>query len=213
MDKASEERAQTLRIAGDIITVLDLSRELGWEPIRGQSISRIIYLASVLFSFRRGDKENPFARDYHFSVDLTGPFYPLIDNALAFLESNSYVTQNKQNDILLGPEKLPRINDLPNYEIKAEWIKTVFLIISVYGESRVYEFIIRDPQYQENLNTNAIKEINIDSNNKTQLVLNEFKQTFEESLGKDSYKIDDREYIQLYFEYIFSKVVKGELEL
>lgn len=212
MQKSNDKDAVIARINGDIITVMKYAENIGWKPIREQSISRILYLSSVLFSFRHGKEKNPFADDYHFSIDATGPFYALINNSMIFLESNGYIEKIKKNEFKIGSAEIPEINKLPDYDPKSNWLQSVFYILGIYGESRIYEFIIRDPQYQEHLQSNDIKELNLDRDNKTIKFLNEFKQTFEETLGKDSEKIDDKEYLELYFEYIFSKVLKGDIE-
>lgn len=212
MQKSTDKEAVVARINGDIITVMQYAEVIGWKPIREQSISRTLYLSSVLYSFRHGEENNPFSDDYHFSIDATGPFYSLINNSMVFLESNGYIERVDKNGFNIGQAKVIDISKLPDYEIKSGWLKSIFYILGLYGESRIYEFIIRDPQYQEHLQSNDIKELNLDRDNKTIKFLNEFKKTFEETLGKDSEKIDDKEYLELYFEYIFSKVLKGDLE-
>lgn len=102
---------------------------------------------------------------------------------------------------------------MPDYSVKKDWLEVLFYIIGIYGEGRLYEFIIRDPEYVEHLHTNNLKELNTDRNNKSIMVLNEFKSAFEISLGTKSGQIDDKEYLELYFEYIFGKVIKGDAEL
>ncbi|RZK27059.1 MAG: hypothetical protein EOO43_00820 [Flavobacterium sp.] len=207
------DQAKVAKINGDILTIVNIASELNWDPIREQSISRILYLSSVLFSFRYENKDNPFAYDYNFSVDASGPFYSLITNSIVFLETNRYITRRNRNEISIGANKGVDLSTLPNYNEKSEWLKTIFYIIGIYGESKIYEFIIRDPQYQENVHTNAIKPINIGPDNSTVITLRSFKRTFEEELGQDASQIDDKEYLELYFEYVFSKIIKGDVEL
>lgn len=213
MTRATPDQSKIAIINGDVLTVVKIATELNWTPIREQSIARILYLASVLYSFRFRDKVNPFANDYNFSVDATGPYYSLITNSLIFLQVNNYVTKINKNEIALGNNLEVELAILPNYSEKANWLKTIFYLIGVYGESKIYEFIIRDPQYQQNVKSNTIKTINVGPDNATISALNVFKEAFEEELGTDAAQIDDKEYLKLYFEYVFSKILKGDIEL
>lgn len=97
-----DNSATVSRINGDILTIIDLSEKLGWDTIREQSVSRILYLATVLYSFRYPSHSNPFSKDYHFSIDSTGPFYTLLNNAFAFLESNDYIMKHDKNTLTLA---------------------------------------------------------------------------------------------------------------
>ncbi len=213
MQKSTDKDAIVARINGDILTIINLADDIGWKPIHEQSISRILYLASVLYAFRHTEGQNPFSDDYHFSIDATGPFYYLINNSLAYLESNDFIIRENKNKITIGDNKLKELNILPDYDSKKIWLGILFYILGIYGESRIYEFIIRDPEYIEHLQTNKLKELNTNRYNKTVTFLNEFKKTFEETLGQKANQIDDKEYLELYFEYVFGKVLKGEIEL
>jgi len=213
MNSTTSEQFHLYNINEDVLTVVNIATELNWVPIREQSISRILYLASVLYSFRFRNQDNPFVKDYHFSVDASGPFYSLIKNSLIFLEANDYIKRESKNEISLGINNTINLNKLPNHETKAKWLRSIFYIIGVYGESKIYEFIIRDPQYQQNLNSNTLKDINIGPNNETVATLSTFKEAFEEELKEEAEQIDDKEYLELYFEYLFSKIIKGDVQL
>ncbi len=202
-------------INADIVTLIKLTSDIGWDRIRKLSIYRILYLSSVLYSFKNPGKENPFIESYHFDIDSTGPYCQDINNSLTFLESNEYLKKD-DNTFTLNTERLSDLADLSqiqDQEKKEEWLKTIIHILGIYGENKIYDFVIRDPQYQDHIARNVPKELNIDMDNKTIEVLNSFKGAFEKTLGKDAEQIDDKEYLELYFEYVFSKVLKGDIEL
>jgi hypothetical protein len=73
--------------------------------------------------------------------------------------------------------------------------------------------VIRDPQYQDNIERNLITEIDVSAANLSTVALNQFKASFEETLGSKAERIDSKEYLELYFDYVFSKVLKGEIRL
>ncbi|MBX2991238.1 MAG: hypothetical protein KF749_08720 [Bacteroidetes bacterium] len=200
-------------INGDIVSLIDLASSIGWDGIRELSIYRILYLASVLFSFRNPATKNPFLDHYHFSVVPTGPYSDDVRSSVAFLEANEYVRRSSKDVFTLGDNTLPDISRLPNHETKRDWLKTILLLLGVYGESKVYEFVIRDPQYQDNIERNLVTEIDVSRTNRSISTLNSFKSSFEETLGSKANKIDSKEYLELYFDYVFSKVLKGEFKL
>lgn len=193
----------------DILSVLNLAKQLGWKSLKEHTISRVLYFSSVLYSFRYAGKQNPFD-EYIFSVDSSGPFYSQITNSLIFLENNQYVKRSAEGFLSLGETTQPKPTK-SEINLKAEWINHVLFILGLYGEGKIYEFVIRDPEYQKSLEVNSVKKLNTSTTNYTIKFLKEFKSTFEETLGKDSVKIDDKKYLQLYFEYVFSKVVKGKI--
>ena len=200
-------------ISGDIVCLIELASSIGWEGVRELSIYRILYLSSVLYSFRYPSATNPFIEHYHFSVVPTGPYSDDIKNSIIFLEANEFIEQSKGNIYIPGKNPTPEISRLPNHEIKKQWIKTILLILGVYGESKVYEFVNRDPQYQDNIERNLITEIDVSAANLSTVALNQFKASFEETLGSKAERIDSKEYLELYFDYVFSKVLKGEIRL
>ena len=91
---------------------------------------------------------------------------------------------------------------------KIKWIDTILLILSKYGESKIFSFIVNDPLYDVAVKSNQPHEIQVTSENDTLLVLNDFKQAFEETLS-DTSSISKEEYISLYFDYIFSRIIRG----
>lgn len=192
----------------DILTIVRFAKEFSWRGIRENSIARILYLASVLHAFRNDTTPNPFS-PYTFSVDSEGPFFSLIPNSLIFLESNQYI-KRESNKIYLGSEKPPK--GVINTTIRDKWIKMIFYILAIYGEGKIYEFIIRDPEYQSKLAANTIKEIDISPTNQTVLFLKTFKNAFETELGSELKKVSDQKYLELYFDYLFSKVIKGSIQ-
>ena len=55
----------------------------------------------------------------------------------------------------------------------------ILLILGKYGESKVFSFIVNDPQYDQAVKANINSEINTDLENDTLKVLNDFKKAFE----------------------------------
>ena len=79
--------------------------------------------------------------------------------------------------------------------------------MGLYGESKIFGFTINDPLYKECIETNIQKILDTSSlENKTVKVLNDFKSAFEDTLD-DVSNISREEYLELYFEYIFSKII------
>ena len=52
--------------------------------------------------------------------------------------------------------------------------------------------------------------LNIGEDNTTVKFLNSFKMAFEEKLYNKEDALDNRKYLELYFEYIFGKILRGE---
>ncbi|MCL5066806.1 MAG: hypothetical protein M1368_00440 [Thaumarchaeota archaeon] len=198
---------------GDIISLVELAKSIGWEGVRKLSIYRILYLSSVLYSFKYPSVKNPFLEHYHFSVVATGPYSDDVKNSITFLEANEYIDKRDGDFYVLGKNPLPNLSQLPDHDIKKQWIKIILLILGVYGEGKVYEFVIRDPQYQDNIMRNLVTELDVSADNQSTKTLNQFKSSFEETLGSKASKIDSKEYLELYFDYVFSKVLKGEIKL
>lgn len=196
----------------DILILLENSTKIGWNSLKNNSIHRILYLCSILFSFKYDSIKNPFDTEYDFSIDLTGPFCNNIDNSLIFLETNDFISF-KNNSYTINIHNLPNnLNELPNYKLKSDWITTILYILSSYGESKIYDFVFEDPEYQYKLLSNTSNILNLKSDSETIINLNIFKNEFEKSLSNeiDINKIDNQKYLTLYFDYIFSKILKGE---
>ena len=84
----------------------------------------------------------------------------------------------------------------------------ILFILSKYGENKIFGFIVNDPLYDISVKSNQSSEIQVTPENETLLVLNDFKKAFEETLS-DTSSISKEEYISLYFDYIFSQIIKG----
>lgn len=193
----------------DIYCLLSELKELGWESLRETSINRLIYLSSVLYSFIKNESENIFAKSYQFTITLSGPEDAEIENALTNLESNGLVQRTDEGYAVIEGTN-PLIID-EEYEEKKAWFKDIAYIISIYGEDKIYDFIFRDPEYRESLLGNSIYNLNIDKNNATVKFLNRFKYEFEKVLNDKSYALDNRKYMELYFEYVFGMILRGEV--
>lgn len=192
----------------DIYCLLCVLKELGWESLRKTSINRLIYLSSVLYSFINNKSENIFAKNYQFTITLSGPEDAEIEKALIHLESNDLVQHIDKGYTVIENTNSLIIDD---YEKKKAWFKDIAYIISIYGEDKIYDFIFRDPEYRESLLGNSVYNLNIDKNNATVKFLNTFKLEFEKVLNDKSIILDNRKYMELYFEYVFGKILRGEV--
>lgn len=198
-----DNRIEMYHANEDILCIMKNAKLIGWRSIKEQSIQRIMYLSKVLYSFTHSD-DNKYDY-YHFSIDLYGPFSALINNSIIFLKSSQYLVDNFE-----GKLEISRDNDsLVFDQDKDKWIKTIILILGKYGEHRIFAFTIYDPLYKEAVETNQLRVLDTSSvENKTIKVLKAFKKAFEETL-KDTSTISAEEYLDLYFEYIFSQIIKN----
>ncbi len=209
-----------MNICSDIFSVLAICDEVGWQSVSLMSTIRIIYLASVTYIFtHEQDDSNPFSGDYNFSLSLRGPYCSDIENAYIFIASNEYVkTEGGKRDVFFifhenFDEQFKVIQSSSGYDKrKYDWLKVIIYSLALYGEDKVYDFIFRDPEFYEKSASNQLNQVlDLDSNNKTIQILNEFKAAFEETLENEVLsQISDRRYLELYFEYVFKKILKGE---
>ena len=189
------------RANDDIIDLLHLIKNIGWKTIREQSIQRLIYLSKVLYSFVYETNINPY-EEYHFSVSVSGPYSELIKRSILDLKVREVIEESQEGDIKLIDNQYK----LSENENKIEWLKIIVYIIGLYGESKIFSFTINDPLYKEAVETNSQKELNASAENITIKVLKEFKLAFEETLENVS-EISKQEYLELYFEYVFGKII------
>lgn len=200
----------------DVISIFYLSKEVGWKGISKISISRIFYFSASFYTFINPLKKNIFQDLYRFSIDFRGPICVDIDQSITDLLSKEYV-QEKENEYFLNVKEYNSdINEILSIKDndKYNWIKSVIYILALYGEDKIYDFIFRDPEYQDSYKSNSNDNLDIGSKSKTVETLNEFKEAFENNLLKNNeYKPNDIRYLELYFEYVFSKILKGEIEL
>lgn len=194
-----------LRANTDIITLIRLVSEIGWNSLREQSIHRIFYLFKVLYLFVYPNDFDGDMNIYHFSANLSGPYSELINRSIINLQTKEYLVEDSSGNIIFA--QVP--SDIGVNEKMISWYKTIIYIIGLYGENKVYGFTINDPLYKEAIETNSQEELNTTLENKTIKVLNSFKKAFEDSLTNVS-QINKEEYLELYFEYIFSKIIKRE---
>ena len=143
-------------IYSDIISIFKIATEIQWKEVRQNSVFRILYLSTVLYSFIHTEKINPF-NVYKFTIDITGPYDSNISDAMDFLIKDDYITRIIGDDILaLGSNIID--NKSFNITIGVErynWIKLVMYILGIYGEHKIYDFIFRDPQYQTTIKENT----------------------------------------------------------
>ena len=189
-----------IRANEDIVTVSTVAKRMGWGAVSEQSFQRILYLVQVLYSFKH-EGENIFSY-YHFTVTTFGPYSDLIERSLVFLKSSSKLREEEGGLVLCSKKEIPL-----NQE-KVEWLRTVMYMLGKYGEKRLFGFIVNDPSYENASQTNNVGGIDTSSaDSETIKVLKDFKIAFEQTLD-DTSAISDEKYIELYFEYVFSEIIK-----
>lgn len=194
------ERDALMLANADIMTIIAHAKKIGWDAISYNSLQRVVYMMKVLYSFNHDD-ENVFSL-YHFSVSIFGPYSELVDKSLTFLLSSQRLLGDREGDVrLISMDGVDAVA-----EDKIKWIDTILLILSRYGESKIFSFIVNDPQYEQSVKANINSEINTNPENDTLKVLNDFKMAFEETL-EDTSSISKEEYISLYFDYLFSQII------
>lgn len=197
------ERDALMLANADIMTIVAHAKKIGWETISYNSLQRVVYMMKVLYSFNHDD-ENVFGL-YHFNVSIFGPYSELVEKSFTFLLSSQRLIGEREGDVRLN--SLDGVDALDDEKIK--WIETVLLILSRYGESKIFSFIVNDPQYEKSVKANLNSEINTNPENDTLKVLNDFKKAFEETL-EDTSSISKEEYISLYFDYLFSQIINKQ---
>jgi hypothetical protein len=187
----------------DVLSVSYYAKEMGWESIVKPSFQRILYLSKVLHSFRHSDDESLFGY-LHFSAYMDGPYSDLINNSIIALLSRGNISENEGAISFVKGEELLEMID----KTKREWIRFVLLLLGKYGEERIFSFVINDPTFDDAIKSNSKKELDLSVESVTVKILQNFKQAFENTLNVDS-SIDDKKYIDLYFEYIFGQIING----
>lgn len=192
----------------DIYQLISKLTRLGWKSIRESSINRIIYLSAVLYSFRYPDDNNIFEDNYKFSVTLSGPEDAGIEKALINLGSNEVLEHTELGYALCADRNI----SFTTYqaERKEEWFDDIAYIIGIYGEDKIFDFIYRDPEYRKSLDGNSIYNLNLGKDNATVEFLNSFKDAFEEKMVDKRIVLENKKYLELYFEYVFGKILRGE---
>lgn len=187
----------------DIMAISYYGKEIGWESIAGLSFHRILYLAKVLYVFRHSSSEALF-NNYHFTAFINGPYSEQVNNSLAFLSSSERLLEKEDMFTFNSDKSL-----LENFSAeKLIWLRFVLLLLGKYGEDKIFGFIINDPSYDNAVKTNRNVELDVSSESLTIKVLNKFRSSFEETLDKNV-TLSDEQYIDLYFEYLFGKIIKG----
>ena len=198
---SNRERLMSANV--DLMTIIAHTKKMGWNSVGSNSLQRIVYLMKVLYEFNHDD-ENVFGL-YHFNVSVFGPYSELINNSLTFLLATQRLTGEREGDVRLN--SFDGVDAMSDEKIK--WIDTVLLILGKFGESKIFSFIVNDPLYDQSVKSNSDSEIDINPENYTLRVLNDFKKAFEDTL-EDTSSISKEEYISLYFDYLFSKIIKRE---
>lgn len=198
-------------ISADVYSVIKSMNDKGWKTLRESSINRIIYLTAILFTFMYENEKNIFEDTYKFSITLSGPEDSNISKAIINLESNYAISSNNEGLFIFDKEYIFNFKDYPLFDKKSRWIEDISYIIGIYGEEKIYDFIFRDPQYQFSKKTNSLEILDLTENNATVLFLKEFKTEFEKYIKFNSNSLSNRKYLELYFEYVFGKIVRGDI--
>ena len=210
MEKENKDNRVQYLIYTDILAIFKLAAEIQWKEVRQNSVYRILYLSSVLYSFRHPGNSSPFSI-YKFSVDSSGPYDSNISSALDFLIKDEYLSRTTGDDVLaLGKNPIDDVFKIEIGQERYDWLKQVMYILGIYGENKIYDFIFRDPQYQTTIKSNTQQGLNTNINNETIKTLKSFQEAFEETLTEQKEKISSQTYLELYFEYVFSKILKRE---
>lgn len=210
MEKEKKDKGDQYLIYTDILAIFKLASDIQWLEVRQNSIYRILYLSSVLYSFRYPKKKNPF-NIYNFSVDKSGPYNQNISSALDFLIKDEYIKRTSGEDVFgLGINSSDDVFKIEIGQERYEWLKQIMYILGIYGENKIYEIIFRDPEYQTIIKSNTQKGLSTDIDNETIKTLKNFQEAFEETLTEKKDKISSQTYLELYFEYVFSRILKRE---
>ena len=194
---------ELVKVNIDIMTIAAHARKIGWETISVSTLQRFIYLLKVLYSFINSSENNLF-NHYHFNVTTFGPYSELIYRSVVFLLSTRRLEGDMDGDVKIISKD--GVDEMDTERIN--WIDSILLILGKYGENKIFGFIVNDPLYDVSVKSNLPSEIQVTSENETLLVLNDFKKAFEDTLP-DTTSISKEEYISLYFDYIFSQIIKG----
>lgn len=194
---------ELVKVNIDIMTIAAHACKIGWETISVSTLQRFIYLLKVLYSFINSSENNLF-NQYHFNVTTFGPYSELIYRSVVFLLSTRRLEGDMDGDVRIISND--GVDEMDTERIN--WIDSILLILSKYGENKIFGFIVNDPLYDVSVKSNLPSEIQVTSENETLLVLNDFKKAFEDTLP-DTTSISKEEYISLYFDYIFSQIIKG----
>lgn len=198
--------------SSDVYTLIESMNGIGWSHIRESSINRILYISAVVYTFRFPDKKNIYIDSYNFIITLSGPEDADIPGVLTNLLSNEKINCDDKGYYITNEKKEMGYDKLEFFKEKKDWIEDMAYIIGIYGEDRIYDFIFRDPEYKTSLKSNSILSLDIKKTNETVKTLNKFKKSFETVLDKDKNikKLQNRKYLELYFEYVFGTILRGE---
>lgn len=196
--------------SGDVYAVINEVHKIAWNAIKESSINRILYITAAMYSFIEPQRHNVFKDEYNFVVTLSGPEDADVENALISLESNHFIERGENGFSILVEDAYESFENLPLSKVKRTWIEDVIYIIGIYGEDKIYDFIFRDPQYNTTFKSNSVNSLDIGKDNETVKFLIGFKAAFEEKLNENSETIETRKYLEMYFEYVFGKILRGE---
>ena len=201
----------------DILLVFEHSTKNNWKAISTKTIIRILYFSIAFNKFFNQTNPIPFSDTYDFYIDTSGLNMNDISFLLAEFEHNSLVKKTNINEYILdtnNPNYLEIINESYKrnlFQEKSKWISIVISILAIYGEESIYEFIFRDPEFLMKYKSQDNHNIDISNESETFKILYKFKSAFELELKKrDKRNLSTQQYINLYFDYVFSTIIKKE---
>lgn len=193
-------------VSTDILFIFKSAYRVNWQELRESSIYRILYFASVFYSFAFTKSKNPFST-YKFIISNRGPYSSEVSNALLFLIKD-FLTETDEVFEVINPD-ITNLLKIEGSQEKFDWIDNVIKILAIYGESRIYDFIFKDPEYQRAIKSNTAQGLDTSIENSSVLTLNKFRKVFEQNV-EEAKKASPKVYLQLYFDYVFSKILKRE---
>ena len=198
----------------DLLFILESAKKIGMPSLRENSLHRIMYFCYI---FDYINIERVFDYIYDFHIDTEGPYCSDIKSILIELQSSEYIVI-AENDSKIDTFKIDvdvkeyyQKTDAMYYK-KYKWIDTVIKILGLYGEERLFDFIYRDPNIEDIIKSNSTQTIDRELNTLTCNYLNSFKKEFEQYLNEENINmlLDNDKYLEAYFEYIFSQIIRGE---
>jgi len=192
----------------DILMLMQITSDYGWQSVKKDSVHRILYLSGVLFHFVNDSESNPFSF-YNFTRRGAGPYDSEIDKALDFLIKDEFIESSDSIEFISSEINVNDGTDLSSEALdRIKWLDLIIQILAIYGEDKIYEFIFRDKEFKELIATNAEKSLNIGPKNATIIFLETFRRDFDTLMKQELSQLGAETYLKLYFDYIFKKILE-----
>lgn len=209
-----ENETIKLIVREHVLMIIKIARLLGWSEINESMIHWSLYLVHILHLF---SEEKPFYdKVYTFIIEEEnqnvldiGPKCNLITDSIQWLLLNKYISEDNNSYCIsdLGNELLENPIDQFDYE----WIELVINLESMYGESKLLNYIFLDQEFRIKYYSQLTDLEVSNSENETIKFLKEFQNVFDKNKSPDK-ELSKKEYLVLYFDYLFSRIIKNEEE-